>query len=160
MNEPARAVAIVRRLLPAGPEAVYDEWLDPEALAEFITPAPSRTGRLDIDPRVGGALRLEMIDGESVVEITGAFLELDRPNRLRFTWQSSLGGGFDSVVTVMFEPSGEDETAMTIEHALLPPDWRDDHEAGWTRIASQLEARLGGRGPAAVEMGDGRGGGI
>jgi len=138
-------VAIVRRVLPAPPEAAYDEWLDPEALAEFITPAPSRTGRIDIEPRLGGALRLEMVDEEKVVEIRGEFLELDRPNRLRFTWHSTLGGGFDSVVTVTFEPSGERETTMTIEHARLPPDWRGDHEAGWTRIASQLEARMRGR---------------
>ena len=150
MSDPAKTVAIVRRVLPARPAAVYDEWLDPDALAEFITPAPARTGRLDIDPRVGGALRLEMVDGESVVKIRGEFLELDRPNRLRFTWQSSLGGGFDSVVTVTFEPMGERATTMTIEHALLPPDWQGDHEAGWARIASQLEASVRSRGQPSV----------
>ena len=142
MSDPIRAVAIVRHVLPAPPEVAYDAWLDPEALAEFITPAPSHTGRIEIDPRLGGALRLEMVDGEKVVEIRGEFLELDRPSRLRFTWQSTLGGGFDSMVTVTFEPSGERETTMTIEHALLPPDWRSDHEAGWARIASQLAARM------------------
>jgi len=142
MSDPIRAVAIVRYVLPARPEVAYDEWLDPEALAEFITPAPARTGRIEIEPRLGGALRLEMVDGERLVEIRGEFLELDRPNRLRFTWQSTLGGGFDSVVTVTFEPSGARETTMTIEHARLPPAWQVDHEAGWTRIASQLEARM------------------
>ena len=160
MSDSIRAVAIVRHVLSAPPEVAYDEWLDPEALSEFITPAPSRTGRIDIDPRLGGALMLEMVDGENVVEIRGEFLELDRPNRLRFTWQSTLGGGFDSVVTVTFEPSGDRETTMTIEHALLPPDWRGDHEAGWARIALQLEARMRSRERPVGERRDGRGGGI
>jgi uncharacterized protein YndB with AHSA1/START domain len=41
-----------------------------------------------------------MIDPEVVINVTGEYLELDRPNRLRFTWNSELGGGFAGVVTV------------------------------------------------------------
>lgn len=134
--------AVVRRVLPAPPDAVYDEWLDPEALAEFICPPPARPGIVECDPRVGGRLRVVMIDPEQVVNVTGEYLVLDRPALLRFTWNSELGGGFASVVTVTLEPHGDAETLMTIEHARLPRDWRDDHAKGWALIAEQLDRAL------------------
>lgn len=147
MSDAAPTRAIVRRVLPAPPVVVYDQWLDPHALAAFITPAPARSGLVEVDPRVGGRFSIEMIDPDQVVHITGEYLELDRPRRLRFSWSSSLGGGFDSAVTVTFEADGETRTLMTIEHALLPADWRADHQQGWERIAAQLASTMA-RSPA------------
>jgi uncharacterized protein YndB with AHSA1/START domain len=134
--------AVVTRVLPAPPSEVFDEWLDPQALAEFISPYPSTAGPIEVDPQVGGHLRIVMLDPEAAVTITGEYLELERPHRLRFTWDSDFGSGFRSVVTVSLEPHGDGQTLMTIEHAQLPPEWRDDHERGWALIASQLERRL------------------
>jgi uncharacterized protein YndB with AHSA1/START domain len=135
--------AVVRRVLPAPPSDVYDAWLDPEALADFICPHPASAGPIQVDPRVGGRLSIVMIDTDVVVTITGEYLELDRPNRLRFTWDSDLGDRFTSIVTVTIEPHGEHQALMTIEHAQLPPEWRGEHEHGWTLIAAQLEHELG-----------------
>ncbi|HMK10250.1 MAG TPA: SRPBCC domain-containing protein [Acidimicrobiales bacterium] len=133
--------------MPARAEVVFDAWLDPEALADFMGPAPTRVGRVECDARVGGALRIDMVDDDgvndaAVVHITGQYLEIDRPRRLRFTWASTYAGGFESVVTVTFEPRGDDETMMTIDHAQVPPQWRDDHERGWGIIAAQLQRHL------------------
>ena len=83
-----------------------------------------------------------MVDEDAVVHVTGEYLELDRPRRLHFTWTTDYGDGFDSIVTVTFEPHGPGETLMTIDHAELPPQWRDDHERGWGLIAAQLAQRL------------------
>jgi uncharacterized protein YndB with AHSA1/START domain len=143
MTAPDPRTAIVRRVLPAAPEVVYDEWLDAEALAEFICPYPATAGTVECDPRVGGKLRIDMVDADGVVHVTGEYLELDRPHRLRFTWNSTFGGGFQNVVSVTLEPHGVDETLMTIEHVRLPVDLRGDHERGWTQIAAQLARRLG-----------------
>src|SRR5262249_48034895 len=46
-------VVVVRRTLPAPPDAVYDEWLDPEALTEWMCPRPARCLAVTLDPRVG-----------------------------------------------------------------------------------------------------------
>lgn len=138
MTVPEQHSAVVRRILPASPEVVYDEWLDAAALAEFICPYPTTAGTVECDPRIGGKLRIDMVDEDGVVHIIGEYLELERPHRLRFTWNSTYGGGFQSVVSVTLDPHGEAETLMTIEHAQLPPEWRDDHEQGWTQIAAQL----------------------
>lgn len=142
MTAPSRGTAVVRRVIAAPPEVVYDEWLDPDALAEFICPHPTTPGPIEVDARLGGRLAIAMVDPGSVVQITGEFLELNRPHRLRFTWNTTYDRGFKSVVTVTFEPHGDGQTLMTIEHAQLPVGTRDDHDRGWTLIAEQLDRKL------------------
>lgn len=142
MSADPPTTAVVRRVLPAPPEIVFAEWIDPEALAEFICPAPARPGPISCDPRPGGQFSIVMIGVNRVVRISGEYLIVERPHRLRFTWNSDFGSGFRSVVTVTLAPHGEADTLMTIEHARLPAEWRADHERGWGLIADQLEQHL------------------
>lgn len=143
----ARPVVRVQRVMPATPEEVFDEWVDPDALVEWMCPRPSRCVAITVEPYVGGRVRFDVEDPDGLVLITGQFLDVDRPNLLRFTWSHS--GWADptvtSVVAVTFEPHGDDETLMSIEHSLLPAEAYDDHEHGWTLTAEQLVAVLAGR---------------
>ena len=50
-----------------------------------------------------------------------------------------------SVVNVTFEPHGEGETLMEIEHSLLPAHERDNFHNGWALTAEQLETVLRSR---------------
>ncbi len=133
--------AVVQRVLPAPPHVVYDEWLDTDALAEFMCPAPARATTIECEPRIGGRLLIVMVDADAVIQVTGEYLELDRPRRLKFSWKSDHHGGFDSVVTVSLEPYGREQTLMTIDHA-LPRHLVDDHQKGWNQIAERLAHRL------------------
>jgi uncharacterized protein YndB with AHSA1/START domain len=45
----------VQRVMPALPEVVLDQWLDPESLAEWMCPRPARVVAITIEPHVGGA---------------------------------------------------------------------------------------------------------
>jgi uncharacterized protein YndB with AHSA1/START domain len=142
MSDDDPSAARVQRVMPARPDYVFDAWVDPEALAEFLGPYPVKVTVLECDANVDGRLELEMSDDDGIVRISGRYLELSRPARIRFTWSSDMGGGFDSVVTVTFQPHGDAETLMTIYHAPLPDALRGDHESGWTLIAWQLAHRL------------------
>ncbi|CAA0108626.1 Uncharacterised protein [Mycolicibacterium vanbaalenii] len=137
-------VVRVQRVMPARPEEVFDEWLDPEALADWMCPRPVRCVAITVEPHVGGRVRFDVDDSGSLVLITGQFLDIDRPRLLRFTWSHS--GWTDptvtSIVSVAFEPAGEDQTLMSIEHSLLPPEAIEDHDLGWTATADQLMALL------------------
>ena len=143
MTDPA--IAVVRHVMPAPPAMVYDAWLDPHSLAEWMCPRPARPTTITCDPRVGGAYRFDVEDTETTLTITGRYLHLDPPRRIAFTWYCSVWGPGvpDSIVTVSFEPHGHNETLMTIEHAQLRPDLVDRHRNGWSRIAEQLTAILG-----------------
>lgn len=141
MSEP---VVRVQRVMPAPPEVVFDEWLDPEALADWMCPRPSRCVAITVEPRVGGTVRFDVDHSGRLVLITGQFLEIDRPNLLRFTWSHS--GWTDptvtSIVNVAFEPIDDDQTLMSIEHSLLPVEALEDHSRGWGLTADQLLALL------------------
>ena len=140
MTGPALATARVERILPAAPDEVYAAWVEADALATFIAPAPG-TAQVEIEPRVGGRLRIVMTFPDRVTEIEGEFLVLDRPHRISFSWRP-LRAAFDSVVTVAFEPHGEAQTRMTITHSRLPHEWLDSYRRGWGIIRDELAAML------------------
>jgi uncharacterized protein YndB with AHSA1/START domain len=137
--------AIVRRLLPASPDVVYDEWLDPVALADWMCPRPARCRNVESEPRLGGRLRIDIEDDGTEYCVSGEYLVLDRPSRLSFSWSCSTwpDPSLKSVVNVLLEPRENAQTLMTIEHTLLPPGLVDQHERGWAAIAQQLAAALG-----------------
>jgi uncharacterized protein YndB with AHSA1/START domain len=137
-------VAVVERVLRAPCAVVYDEWLSVEALRDWMCPRPARLRGAELDPVVGGRIRLDIVEEGREILVTGVFLALERPHTLRFTWTCSTWPDpqRDSVVTVELRRSGQDDTHMTIRHELLPPATFADHTAGWLRIADQLAGRL------------------
>jgi uncharacterized protein YndB with AHSA1/START domain len=144
MTELPGTSAQVRRLLPAPPDAVYDEWLDPRALADWMCPRPARCRGIESEPRVGGRLRIDIEEEGAEFHVTGEYLVLDRPGRLSFTWTCSTwpDPGLSSVVTVLLEPCEGGQTLMTIRHTQLPPGLAGQHARGWEAIAGQLTAKL------------------
>lgn len=136
----------VERVMPAGPRAVFDEWLDPEALREWMCPRPVRVVEVTVEPRVGGVLRFDVDDAGTRVLISGQFLVIEPPRLLRFTWSNSnwRDPTVSSIVNVSFHPVGEHETLMSIEHSLLPPEEYTSFHDGWTLTVEQLAAALRG----------------
>jgi uncharacterized protein YndB with AHSA1/START domain len=137
-------VVRVQRVMPATPEMVFDEWLDPEALQDWMCPRPSRCVAVEVEPRVGGRVRFDVDHLGSSVLITGQFLTIDRPRLLSFTWANSNWSDptASSVVNVTFEPEGDDQTLMSIEHSLLPSDEFENFHNGWILTFDQLAAVL------------------
>ena len=140
------ATVRVQRVMPAAPEVVFDEWLDRESLRDWMCPHPVRVVDVSVEPRVGGAVRFDVDDSGTRVLISGQFLTIDRPRLLRFTWSNSNWSDptTESVVNVAFEPIGDDETLMSIEHSLLPPEEFDNFYSGWTLTFDQLATVLHG----------------
>ena len=139
-------VARVQRVMPAAPHVVFDQWLDPESLAEWMCPRPTRVVDLTVEPRVGGNVRFDIDDSGTRVLITGRFLVIDRPRMLRFTWSASdwPDPTMNSVVTVAFEPVGDEQTLMSIQHSPLPSDFFDEYDNGWAQVCDQFAVVLEG----------------
>ena len=147
MSAPPPAAVVVQRLLAAPPQAVYAEWTDARSMSEWMCPRPAKAISVELDARVGGRLRIEVDDGGFRLTITGEYLELEPPRRLRFTWNCTAWepSAPDSVVTVTLDAEPPDHTRMTIRHEQLPPAVRDAHGQGWVRVAAQLDEALGTR---------------
>jgi uncharacterized protein YndB with AHSA1/START domain len=135
---------VVSRVMPAPPAVVFDEWLDPEALQEWMCPNPVRVVEVGVEARVGGTVRFDVDDSGTRVLISGQFLTIERPQLLRFTWSNSNWEDPSqvSIVNVTFEPVGVDDTLMSIEHTLLPTSEFESFHSGWIDTFAQLADRL------------------
>ena len=132
----------VTRTIPAPPERVFDAWLTPEIMTRFLHGHPDHSvTSADSDPKVGGAFRVLMNNGEKDLPHWGEYRIIDRPKRLEFTWNSAHASP-DSIVTLDFRPV-DGGTELTLTHDRFPDEGtRDAHEKGWTCILEQLERAL------------------
>ena len=129
----------IERSIAVAPERVYDAWLNPEAMAFFLRPAPGVVCKdVEVDAQVGGRFALTMQVGTVEVPIHGQFTEMARPRRLVFSWHSARTRD-DSVVTLTFTPDGVG-TRFTLHHVgFVDASSHEDHDGGWQHIALQLD---------------------
>ena len=122
---------------------VFDAWLDPVLLSRFILPAPDMPNpEVENDPRVGGRFTIVMHVGDERLPHCGEYLVIDRPHRLKFSWESAYSTD-DSEVTLEFRELDPNSTEVKITHRrFLHEEARSDHEGGWTRILDCLDAAL------------------
>ncbi|MHA1536426.1 MAG: SRPBCC family protein [Alphaproteobacteria bacterium] len=149
MNAQAKTSEVVRitKLLPASPEQVFDAWTDPESLAKWFLPGPVKVGPVEVDLRIGGRYRIVVVVGEAEREHWGEYLEIERPDRLVFTWFSDNTGGGETLVTIEFKAHGSGTTGARTELILTHEQLPDrqaamQHEAGWTNILDALGVHL------------------
>ncbi|MDH3449769.1 MAG: SRPBCC domain-containing protein [Gammaproteobacteria bacterium] len=120
-------------------EKVFDAWLDPALLTQFILPAPGMSQpEVENDPREGGNFTIVMHVGDDRVPHSGSYLAIDRPNRLKFSWESPYSTD-DSAVTLEFTAVDANTTEVTLTHVkFLHEEARSDHEGGWSNILDKL----------------------
>jgi uncharacterized protein YndB with AHSA1/START domain len=132
---------VVRREIEATAEELFDAWLDPASLSEWMSPFDMTHAVVKVDARVGGAFEIVMHNDCGNVPHTGVYREISRPQRLAFTWQSPHTGPNETLVTVEFRPGGQ-TTEVVLTHEHLPEAAMKGHTGGWTDILKELEAHF------------------
>ena len=98
--------------------------------------------RVEIDAKVGGAFFFSDMRDDVETEHWGTYLELDRPNKIVFTWITDKEQEKDpSKVTLQIEPQ-EQGCLATITHE-IQPDWAeytDRIKGGWTAMLKAVAA--------------------
>lgn len=129
----------IEKTVKAPIETVFDAWLDPDLLAKFMTPMvgmPDST--VENEPRKGGRFTIIMHVGSDKLAHTGTYLEINRPNRLVFTWASDHSLD-DSTVTLDFTRIDDSHTNVSLTHVkFIDEQARADHEGGWSGILDKL----------------------
>lgn len=129
----------IRRRVKATAEQVFDLWIKPELMMRWMSPFPGTVVcEASCDPRPGGTFSLFMSSAESSREVTGTYVQVDRPRKLVFTWIGPLTNHVKTLVTVELDPRG-DETDVVLTHERLPTSAIvDGHTRGWGNILDHL----------------------
>lgn len=128
----------VTRIIPAPPAEVFDVWIDPHS------PGGPWFGaaRLIINPVVDGLFYSAVIHEGKTWPHYGRFIAMERPRRVEHTWVSEGTRGLETIVTVTFEPQGE-QTNISLTHSGVPDDEMGRrHKDGWTWVLSMLAERV------------------
>ncbi len=125
----------VSSTIHASAEKVFDAWLDPQSLAKFMLPKPGMVNpAVELEAKPGGRFRIDMNVGDEIIPHSGEYLEINRPLRLSFSWESPFSGD-DSRVTIDFRSVNDTTTEVTLNHVRFPnEETRDNHQGGWANI--------------------------
>jgi uncharacterized protein YndB with AHSA1/START domain len=132
---------VLRRIIAAPRERVFQAWLDAKSLVQWMRPAGMTDAMAEVDARVGGTFRIVMIEGAKRYVHTGEYLAIDPPRRLEFTWISDATDHQSTVVTIEFLER-DPGTELVLTHRRLPPKQVESHRGGWTDIFQLLEQRF------------------
>jgi len=77
--------------------------------------------------------------GDDKIPHSGEYLEVNRPERLVFTWASPCSID-DSTVTLEFSAIDQSTTEIKLTHIrFIDEETRSDHEGGWSNILDKLD---------------------
>ena len=133
----------INKEINASIEKVFDAWLDPMMLAKFMMPMPGMP-ESDVKNEAveGGSFKIIMHAGNDDLPHTGRYLEINRPDKLVFTWESHCSID-DSTVTLNFTKLDDNKTKIELTHIkFIDEDVRTDHEGGWGNIINKLSEVL------------------
>jgi uncharacterized protein YndB with AHSA1/START domain len=138
-DEPRGPIVQIRRRVKARAEQIFDLWTKPDLMVRWMSPFPGAVDcKASSDLRPGGAFSLVMLSKEASREVSGTYVEIDRPRKLVFTWIGPLTNNVNTLVTLELNPLG-DETDLVLTHERLPTSAIvEGHTRGWGHILDHL----------------------
>ena len=133
------------RVFDASPERVFARFTEPAQLAKWWGPYGFTTPEIDLDLRVGGRFRFMMQppDGEAF-HLSGDFLEIDRPDRLSFSfrWDEPDPDDRETVVVLSLESVDGGTRVSLSQGEFATRDRLELHRQGWADSFDRLDAVL------------------
>lgn len=133
---------VVRRRMPAPREIVYQAWIDPEGIREWMCPGDIVSAEAVLDVRVGGSFRIVMKSPDRVHEHTGTYQIVDPPAKLSFTWSGLENPNEITLVTVEFLAHGDESELVITHEGFTKSDVAGRYEMGWGTIAGKFATYL------------------
>lgn len=133
----------IEREFKASPAELFQAWTNPQAMTQWMAPAPVQCKEVQLDLKVGGSYRIHMVSEEGDHIATGKYLEIQPEKKLVFTWGWEGGEVKGTKVTVSFEFKGG-KTHMGILHEDFPSaSAAEKHTEGWKGCLVKLERTKG-----------------
>jgi uncharacterized protein YndB with AHSA1/START domain len=134
----------IERTFQAPIERVFAAWTSPEVMRRWWQAEVGwETSAAEVDLRVGGEVRVVMLDPIKDVEHGGGgrYTEIDPPTRLAFTWIWD-GDSRRTLIEIDFEETDGVTTVRFTHSGLWDEAAVRSHEGGWGRILDSLERML------------------
>lgn len=118
------------------PEKVFAAFTNPNDMIVWWTPDT----KFDIDLRVGGQYTIMRTEGEDTFVMTGKYLEVKQPNKLKYTCAMPDFSPIVDTITVEIKPDGNSGSQLTFiqvgegideELQQLPEGTISESEKGW-----------------------------
>jgi uncharacterized protein YndB with AHSA1/START domain len=139
--ETVGAVEVETRIA-ANPETVFDFFIEPDRMIQWM-------GRsAELDPRPGGRFYCD-INADAIA--SGEYVELERPNRVVFTWgwngEDSVTPPGSSRVEVLLLADGDGTLVRLTHHDLPSAESAEKHGHGWRHYLDRLTSAASGEDP-------------
>jgi len=110
--------ARLERLFRCTPEVLWDVMTDPARIPEWWGPAHHHPRVVEMDVRVGGRWRFELLAHDNVFGFGGEYLHVERPLRLRQTsvFDPFPDSGVVEDATLTAQPDGTTRLAIALTH--------------------------------------------
>lgn len=141
----------VTQVFDAPRERLYQAFTDPDQLARWYGPDgfPVSRETVEIDPRVGGAMRFTMVaaaDPSMRTGTTGRFTEVVENELLAWTqeWDGIPGqeGTWPNEMRVELSDAGDGRTKLVLREGPHPPGTADLGRQAWEAMLPKLAALL------------------
>jgi uncharacterized protein YndB with AHSA1/START domain len=148
MNETIRTLQ-VSRVIHADADTLFQAWTDPQELMHWWRQEGEgwSFAGASLDLRPGGRYRLSMRAPDGTTHTAhGIYREIDRPERLVFTWDWEGRSVGDTEVTVTFRRVDAEHTEVVLTHErFTDPARMGRHQQGWSELLNLLEQHVSGR---------------
>jgi uncharacterized protein YndB with AHSA1/START domain len=145
---------VTRRRMPAPREIVFEAWIDPKGIHEWMCPGDAISAEATLDVRVGGSFRLVMKSKDTDHVHIGTYQVVEPPSKLVFTWAGADNPGDVTLVTVEFFPHGDESELVLTHERFSKGDLAQRYESGWGTIAEKFAAYLSRRNPQRASRAD------
>jgi uncharacterized protein YndB with AHSA1/START domain len=136
----AETAPIVRSVdIATTPERLFPLLVEPESLQQWWPDVA------ELEPRVGGRVRMEFRGGESVV--TGEVTRFEPPRAVAFTWVRGERPDVSTHVELTVTELDRERCRVEVVHSGWEqvPEMRSMHDAGWSHFLACLAALAEGR---------------
>ena len=133
----------ISRLIKAPVAKVFQAWVDPQQMCQWMGPGTVVCEKAVMDVRVGGQYELHMQTNEGMKVALGEYRLIEENKKLVFTWYWQDGDFRDSLVSLDFTEQ-DGATLLVLQHEHLPSTTSAEHHSeGWTGCIDKLQSYLG-----------------
>jgi uncharacterized protein YndB with AHSA1/START domain len=130
---------VLRRTFRASRKRVFQAWITPRALEQWLRPRGKSMTVRALDARTGGSFCFELEDGSSLI---GTYLEFVPPEKLVYTWTGGAALSMNTIVTLDFIDHGPVTELVLTHEGLNTEAIRALVEGGWPGLLDALDRLL------------------